>query len=364
MRTANHPTPLAALVLTTLIGFGPSPLVAQVPKPTAPNRPDKACTRLIRDLELPTKRAGAATTLVAMGKAAVPALIEGLTDPRPEMVGRIGSIIRAIGTAARPTVPALKKAAADDDPKRAYAARWALSAFEPQGITLVVDYTSHRIVELNAKGKVVMEIKDLPNVSDAERLPNGHYLVTLYRHGIREIDRDGEVHWKLDRPLCQRATRLPSGTTLICDYGNQEVIEVDAKGRIVWRVVAKSPHAADRLGNGNTLIAELSGRGVVEVSPKGEVVWKSTLVANPIDADRLENGNTMITSFAKQSVVELNAKNVIVRTFATGKRAYDALRLGNGDTLIGGQGFLHRYDRKGKRIWTVNIPFAMELEHY
>ena len=100
------------------------------------------------------------------------------------------------------------------------------------------------------------------------------------------------------------------------------------------------------------------------MTPANVVVWHATGVANPIDADRLSNGNTLIVCQAQKNIFELDAKGKTVREFHLAQRVYDSHRLPNGDTLIGGQGFLHRYDGKGKKIWSVDVKFAMSIEHY
>ena len=56
---------------------------------------------------------------------------------------------------------------------------------------------------------------------------------------------DGEMQWPRD------ADRLPDGHTLITDSNGNRVFEVDRNGEIVWRVDVAFPYEAERLGTGD-----------------------------------------------------------------------------------------------------------------
>ena len=47
------------------------------------------------------------------------------------------------------------------------------------------------------------------------------------------------------------ADRLPNGHTLITDTRNDRVVEIDADGRVVWSVPVHRPYEAERLGTGS-----------------------------------------------------------------------------------------------------------------
>ena len=65
----------------------------------------------------------------------------------------------------------------------------------PNGNTLITLRTLNKVVEIDRGGTVVFEIKNLNSPSDADRLPNGHTLVA--ENGmVREFDRKGAVVWE------------------------------------------------------------------------------------------------------------------------------------------------------------------------
>jgi len=57
--------------------------------------------------------------------------------------------------------------------------------------------------------------------------------------------RDDRLRWPRD------ADRLPNGHTLVTDSQGNRVMEVDERGEIVWRVAIGTPYEAERLGTGD-----------------------------------------------------------------------------------------------------------------
>jgi hypothetical protein len=74
----------------------------------------------------------------------------------------------------------------------------------------------------------------VPNVHDADRLPNGNTLVTLRNKGtIAEYSPNGEIVWQvtgLSSP--SDADRLPNGHTIVAE--TTRVREFDKAGKVVW----------------------------------------------------------------------------------------------------------------------------------
>jgi hypothetical protein len=57
--------------------------------------------------------------------------------------------------------------------------------------------------------------------------------------------RDGRLQWPRD------ADRLPNGHTLVTDSNGDRVLEVDERGRVVWEFEVAFPYEAERLGTGD-----------------------------------------------------------------------------------------------------------------
>ena len=172
----------------------------------------------------------------------------------------------------------------------------------PNGNTFIGECNAGRLLEVAPSGAIVKEIRLLPEgtngghiyMRNARRLPNGHYLVTLYRDRVvREYDGQGKV--VLEIPAASgphSVVRLSNGHTLIaCGDAVKDgacVFEVDAKGRTVWEIKSrdlpgislKFMTGLQRLPNGNTVMSNWQGHGqfgtgphIIEVTPEKNVVW-------------------------------------------------------------------------------------------
>lgn len=179
------------------------------------------------------------------------------------------------------------------------------------GNTFVGECNSGRLLEVSPEGKVVKEVRLLPEGKDgghafmrnARRLDNGNYLVAHYGGGtVREYDPEGKVVMEIPAPGGPHsAARLANGHTLIA-VGDREktkgpdgsvridakVFEVDKGGKVVWELGnADLPGAPlkfmagfHRLANGNTVVSNWVGHGqlgkaphLFEVTPDKKVVW-------------------------------------------------------------------------------------------
>ncbi|HSH96230.1 MAG TPA: hypothetical protein VK968_18940, partial [Roseimicrobium sp.] len=107
-----------------------------------------------------------------------------------------------------------------------------------------------KIVELDATGKVVREIKVPGDPHEVVPLAKGHLLITCGDgHKVIELDAKEKVVWELnenDLPgntlrLMAGCQRLPNGNTVFCNYlghghlGEQpQVFEVTRDKKVVW----------------------------------------------------------------------------------------------------------------------------------
>lgn len=119
------------------------------------------------------------------------------------------------------------------------------------GHYLVCRKGEHIVQELDGKGKVLRDIKVPGDVHEAVPLPDGHLLITCGDgHKVIELDAKEKVVWELNEnevpgnPLrlmggCQR---LPNGNTVFCNYlghghlGEQpHFFEITRDKKIVWQ---------------------------------------------------------------------------------------------------------------------------------
>lgn len=200
----------------------------------------------------------------------------------------------------------------ESKPAEGYKGRIEVHAFErlPDGLTMIAESGNKRIIEVDAKGKIVKQIPLTVEHPDphrdtrmARKLKNGHYLVCHEGDGcVREYDADGKVVWSYNLDLMGQkpagghgpeaygvavfgAIRLDNGNTLIAAGNNHRVLEVDAKGNIVWQLDQQelpgitlawvtTLHA---LPNGNIIIgnchANAENPQLIEVTKDKKVVW-------------------------------------------------------------------------------------------
>ncbi|MEI6177766.1 MAG: aryl-sulfate sulfotransferase [Verrucomicrobiota bacterium] len=171
------------------------------------------------------------------------------------------------------------------------------------GNTFIAECNTGRLLEIEPAGKIVKEVKLLPDGKDgghlyirnARRLANGNFLVC--HHGgqtVTEYDPDGKVVASIPAPGGPHsATRLPNGNTLIA-CGDQksetgpQVFEADKSGKVVWSVrngdipgiKLAFMTGLQRLPNGNTVMSNWLGHGkfgtsphLMEVTPDKKIVW-------------------------------------------------------------------------------------------
>jgi hypothetical protein len=169
------------------------------------------------------------------------------------------------------------------------------------GNTFVGECNAGRLLEVDPAGKIVKEVRLLPEGKDGGHvyvrnvrvLANGNYLAAHYgQQVVREYDPQGKVVREipaLGGP--HSVVRLPDGNTLIAcgdQPGGPRVIEVDKDGKVVWEVTKdelpgislKFMTGLQRLPNGNTVMSNWLGHGqfgkaphVIEVTRDKKVVW-------------------------------------------------------------------------------------------
>ncbi len=206
--------------------------------------------------------------------------------------------------------------------------------------------TGHGVKEVTREKKVVFEYQSKSEIYACQRLANGNTFVGECNAGrLLEIAPDGKIVKEVrllpegkdgGHPYIRNARRLDNGHFLVAHYGVQVVREYDADGKLVREIpAAGGPHSAARLANGNTIIScadRPGGARVFEVDPAGKTVWE---VSNADLKDigigltfiagfqRLPNGNTVMCNwlghgkFGKAPhIIEVTPDKKIVWTFS------------------------------------------------
>lgn len=203
---------------------------------------------------------------------------------------------------------------------------------------------------------------DIQQATAITRLENGHIVaVNMYQGRVvvvapKGTDK-GDVVWKRDG-LTQPtdAQRLPNGNFLIVEQGARKVSEYAAEGDAKWEWTPDDgvqPQAARRLANGNTVI--LATQKILELNPAKEVV-RSIALGDNIYAQKfepLDNGNFLIVSANYGIVRELDGDGKTVWEKKGLSQPVGVVRLDNGNTLIAEQHAQHavtEWDPAGKAV--------------
>jgi outer membrane protein assembly factor BamB len=132
------------------------------------------------------------------------------------------------------------------------------------GTVLVAHMDQNKVCEYNSAGKMIWQV-DVQSPWDAERLKNGHTLISSNGKFVREVNNNGETVWEFtaaDMPEIkfsgmQRASRLPNGNTVINNWAGKgdgtavQAIEIGPNKKLVWALRAWTPPAD--LGRSTTI---------------------------------------------------------------------------------------------------------------
>lgn len=171
------------------------------------------------------------------------------------------------------------------------------------GHVLIADYKNHRVIEINPEKEIVWQYGNEENI--------------LYGG-------EGSGPNQLIRPY--DAERLPDGSTLIADSGNDRVLLVSKEKEVLWEY-SPGDVQVEVMANGHFLICNYSppegGSGYVfEIDrfdksggPDGTVVWSYgkagsgcgyNEIGNPYYAAEAPNGHILIVNNTEDQVIEID----------------------------------------------------------
>ena len=215
-------------------------VLAQSPNEIA----QRTCTTLLSDSSVRVRFEVAKESIKNQNKSAIPILIELMTKVPAEKAETIDQTLRAI---------AKDKSPESKNDNKADAAAWN-TWWLKEGTQLVLtpgakvqdalknflvvesfnqEKKSGRVFLINPSGKILWEIANLSNPTDALLLPNNKILIT--------------------------------------EQGANRITERDIKGNISWEKSATNPFLSQRLSNGNIFIA--SRNKIVEVGRNGNEIF-------------------------------------------------------------------------------------------
>ncbi|MGE3808776.1 MAG: PQQ-binding-like beta-propeller repeat protein [Gemmataceae bacterium] len=115
---------------------------------------------------------------------------------------------------------------------------------------IVYLHSQGHIVELNANGEEerIIRIPDLKSWGAIDMIGADRFLLANYgANRVVEIDAEGRVLWEVKVDTPSSATRLANGHTLVASAEGRRVIEFDRTGRKVWEQTTRGkPHFVSR----------------------------------------------------------------------------------------------------------------------
>jgi hypothetical protein len=346
---------LPALALA--LGEGPAPELVQA----------------LRDSEDRVRLAAAEGLAYLKDRACLPTLVDLLDSRRFEIRRDTSALLRAVtgrehGFAAHASAEDRVKALRawrewlDESGPTADLRRPEISRRVETGRTLVCVWADHTLIEVDAAGHTVFEVRGFEYVWGCQGLPNGHRLaVDSDEKFVVEFDAAGRECWRREN-LPGRPTsvqRLDNENTLLALSDEQAVVEIALSGEIVWRApLTGRPTTAQRLANGNTLVNLQDAGEVVEIDSGGTVLWRLKDLHAPLTAHGLENGNVLVCEMRTGTVTEYNRQAKPVRWHDGFANPAQAQRLANGNTLVSDERGLHEINPLGERVWHLPVSRA------
>lgn len=166
------------------------------------------------------------------------------------------------------------------------------------------------------------------DIHDAQRLPDGGWLLQTNFFEVVELDGKGNEVWRYDagktdagaRVEIHAFRRLADGLTMIAESGTSRILLVDREKNVVKTIPLKvekaDPHRDTRLvrptPTGTFLVAHESQRMVREYAVDGSVVWEFEVGSQLYSAVRLDNGNTLIGTGDGNRVLEVSPTKEVV----------------------------------------------------
>ena len=292
-----------------------------------------AVVKLLKDPDVQVRFRAGQALLFGRDKAAVPALIDLLTDAPPEMRWQVEDLLTRLAGDRAPQLGGGDGVAERKQWRDAWAAWWT------------------------KEGAAV----NLAKLDERPPFLNLTLVPEMHANRVWEYGPDGKVRWELTRDLqCPiDAQVLPGGRVLVAELNGQRVTERDRSGKILWEHKVQTPIACQRLANGNTFIATNSVASVV--TPMGKEVF--SYKAEPgffiHSIQRLANGHLVCISMGGV-VREVDARGKVVRDIMLKDRgSWSGIEgLPGNHYLVVGSGKVREIDATGKVLWKVDVPSA------
>lgn len=255
----------------------------------------------------------------------------------------------------------------------------AVTVYKPgkayDGTTFFSNGVDNTAVEIDMKGIVLWKfdasdlfVTDEVVGFEAERLDNGHVLLTLSGSGLYEIDRNGSVVWSYQDPKVSHDADVLDNDNILYNYGSNDQVgessvkEITRGGETVWEwsaadyLLERFPpqqyseggwvhsNAVQRLSDNTTMISLRNFWLTVIVDKQGDIVaeydWSRYGECYPHEAQVYEKENALMVCLQNDSPyaavkIDMDTQEVLWTYPAEGLRTTrDCDILPNGNVLL------------------------------
>ena len=323
----------------------------------------KALEALLNDRDAGVRGKVALALVQARDKAAVPVLIDSLTEVTQLQALEIEeTLCRLAGalTSASPSPPAVSLGSDAADRVKFQSAwdKWwkdngaavdmaALGKSADLGWTTMILLEAGRVIEVDKRKNIRWQIDNLEFPLDLQVLDKGRVLIAEY-YGNKVTERNfaGQILWEMKFPEPQMAQRLANGNTFIAS--KSQMAEIDPNGNKVFSFAVTRNLGPDEgitkcVKQPNGEITRLYSDG--EVRPRAEVIRSDASgrelsrfqveLRQPLFGGRIQvlpNGNVLIPHKSENKVAEYDGTKEVWKLPV--EDPIIATRLANGNTLV------------------------------
>ncbi len=192
---------------------------------------------------------------------------------------------------------------------------------------LVAEYIGRAVSERNLKGEIIWQYHANSLVLAVQRLADGDTFVVA-RNQLTLLDKDGQEKTTLPRPndVCA-ASKFRDGSIALLTNGGA-LVHLDESGKELKTLPLGLPVLpvgvnVEALPDGHVLIPVYATNKVLEVDEDGKTVWEIT-TQQPTSAMRLPNGRTLVASRIARTVLELDRDGKEVKSWPVEGRPFRA----------------------------------------
>jgi HEAT repeat protein len=226
---------------------------------------------------------------------------------------------------------------------------------EPAPRISIYSYRQNELLEADARGRVSSS-EGVAGARDCRVLPNGHRLAAMYREKkVVEVNADGRTVWEVaDLPgMPSAAERLAGGNTLVAtiqgdllEFGRDRRLLRQHRFQGQIRDIRPQP-------DGRLLLLTFQPGHVIELNEQHDEVWRSPQLEFPVSVCTLDDGHLLVALYQKGQLLRLDRNGTVAPFAATFNKPLQVRQLVDGRFLVLDLAGVHMVERSGEQVVTV-----------